>query len=123
MTDESQGMTLRLEVESSETPLLVTVAGEVVIGRRDIDSAIAPEIDLTSYGGYQKGISRYHAVFHAQDGQLRITDLDSHNGTYLNGYRIPPRQTAVVQNGDEVRLGQILLHVYIEDVPTTPESP
>ena len=103
---------LRLEIQEAEAPLFISLTGEAVIGRRDPKEEGIPEIDLTSYGGYRKGVSRYHAVLHTQNNTLRLTDLGSRNGTFLNGQRIPARQTALIHDGDEVRLGQIVMRIY-----------
>jgi pSer/pThr/pTyr-binding forkhead associated (FHA) protein len=107
---------LRLRIEDAGATLAVTLTDEAIIGRRDAESNEAPDIDLTSLGGYQRGISRNHAALHVQDNQVCLTDLGSHNGTYLNGHRIPTRQTALVSDGDEMRLGQVVLHITIEPV-------
>lgn len=104
-------MALRLDFQGADATLSLTLAGEAVIGRRDSDSDNTPDIDLTSFGGYRKGISRRHAVLHLQDQQLRLTDMGSHNGTFLNGHRVPARQTALVNDGDEIRVGQIVFYV------------
>lgn len=49
------------------------------------------------------GLSRAHAkVVAASDGIVTIMDLDSTNGTYLNGDRI---ELALLRDGDELQLG------------------
>jgi ABC-type multidrug transport system ATPase subunit/pSer/pThr/pTyr-binding forkhead associated (FHA) protein len=47
-------------------------------------------------------VSRRHALFEAKNGSFWITDLDSLNGTYLNGQRITK---AEVQEGDQIGIG------------------
>ena len=108
---DTGAIALRLDIQGAETPLSVTLTGEAVIGRRDPDGDNVPDIDLTSFGGYRKGISRRHAVLYVQDNQLRLTDMGSYNGTFLNGHRVPARQTALVNDGDEIRVGQIVFYV------------
>lgn len=50
-----------------------------------------------------EGISRHHAkLVTAADGVVHIMDLDSTNGTYVNGERISLR---VLRDGDEIALG------------------
>ncbi|MHB0875008.1 MAG: FHA domain-containing protein [Anaerolineae bacterium] len=65
----------------------------VVVGR-------GVEVDLQIL---DERISRRHAELTVADGVATITDLDSHNGTYVNGVRI--RHTQVLQPGDEVVIG------------------
>ena len=55
-----------------------------------------------------RGISRRHSVVHVDSGCLRLEDLDSRNGTYLNAARIA---SARVVPGDRIRLGPVELEV------------
>lgn len=47
-------------------------------------------------------VSRSHAVFEVVGGKMMIRDLQSHNGTYVNGER---RESAALSNGDEIKIG------------------
>jgi pSer/pThr/pTyr-binding forkhead associated (FHA) protein len=51
-------------------------------------------------------VSRRHAEFQRKDGQFRIVDIDSLNGTYVNRRRV---QSAVLANGDEIQIGKFRL--------------
>ncbi|MCP3101587.1 FHA domain-containing protein [Myxococcus sp. K15C18031901] len=48
-------------------------------------------------------VSRKHAQLSVQEGQVRLRDLDSRNGTLVNGARISGE--VVLQAGDRVRVG------------------
>jgi transcriptional regulator with GAF, ATPase, and Fis domain len=50
-------------------------------------------------------ISRRHAALALRGGDLRVTDLDSRNGTFLNGERVTE---AVATPGDVVGMGAVL---------------
>jgi hypothetical protein len=106
------GMLLRVEVQGSDTPLHVFPEIEVVLGRSDPASGIAPELDLAPYAAYQMGISRKHAVIRRQSGQLYLIDLGSRNGTYVNSKKAEPHQLVKLHDGDELRLGKMLLHLF-----------
>jgi pSer/pThr/pTyr-binding forkhead associated (FHA) protein len=54
-------------------------------------------------------ISRRHCQFIYQDNQVQIQDLESHNGTFLNGRRVG--QPVQVKDGDEVTLGPICFQI------------
>jgi serine phosphatase RsbU (regulator of sigma subunit) len=56
-------------------------------------------------------VSRQHARVAALGGQWMITDLGSHNGTYLCGQRLVPDRPTPLQAGDEVRIGACMLRV------------
>ena len=51
-------------------------------------------------------ISRFHAKIQEDGGRLILTDLDSTNGTRVNGH---PIQMRVLQIGDQVAIGRCLL--------------
>ncbi len=53
--------------------------------------------------------SDFHARVSAEDGQTRVEDLGSTNGTYVNGRRITA-PTGVVK-GDTVQIGKTMLEV------------
>lgn len=51
-------------------------------------------------------VSRMHARFSTDhDGKMTVRDLNSTNGTWLNGERLTPNECRVMRQGDHVRLG------------------
>ena len=53
-------------------------------------------------------VSRVHArIYKGEDGCIEIRDLDSTNGTYINGEKMEPNEKRRVQRGDEVRFGNV----------------
>ena len=74
-------------------------------------AAEAPDIDLSVYAAADKGVSRRHATIIRRENNLNIVDNDSPNGTYLNGQRLVANQPRVLRDGDEVRLGHLVLRV------------
>jgi pSer/pThr/pTyr-binding forkhead associated (FHA) protein len=59
-------------------------------------------------------VSRRHAEFRRENGEFRITDAGSLNGTYINRQ---PVDSAVLANGDEIQLGKFRL-VFLTPPPT-----
>ena len=51
-------------------------------------------------------VSRRHAEFRRENGEFRIADIGSLNGTYVNR---KPVQSAVLANGDEIQIGKFRL--------------
>jgi serine/threonine protein kinase len=86
----------------------------------DCNLQLANEVDMT--------ISRYHCLLDINPPDIRVRDLGSLNGTFVNGKKIGQRkrhQTAQealklnfpeydLQDGDEIRLGDILFKIGIE---------
>jgi serine/threonine-protein kinase len=101
----------RLKVATGEE-IILEKRNELIIGRGHKE--IIPDIDLTSYGGSKAGVSRRHGRLLHQDNQWLVEDLDSTNGTYLNGTRLAPHQPTTVKNGDIIRCGHIELEFQIE---------
>lgn len=85
--------------------------GELLLGRFNPDTGEAPEIDLTLYNAAEKGVSRRHAVITRRETALNIIDLGTPNGTFLNGQRLVANQPRVLRDGDEVRLGYLVLRI------------
>lgn len=55
-------------------------------------------------------VSRRHASLRVlPDGRVRVTDLDSTNGTLVNGHRIEAR---ILEAGDEIRLGEAAIRIF-----------
>jgi pSer/pThr/pTyr-binding forkhead associated (FHA) protein len=76
----------------------VELGVEVVIGRQDADLVLEdPEV------------SRRHAVLRRSGESVVIEDLDSTNGTFVEGERI--RKPITVGPGDEVRVGRTTLEI------------
>jgi hypothetical protein len=81
-----------------ETGRRVELDLEVAIGRQDTDLVVEdPEV------------SRRHAVLRRSDGSVIVEDLDSTNGTFVNGERI--QSPIAVGPGDQIRVGQTTLEI------------
>lgn len=79
------------------TPL---VGNQVVIGTHD-----AADIKIED-----PFVSRRHVSLRVlPDGHVRMTDLDSTNGTFVNGHKL---ETRVLEPGDEIRLGETSVRVF-----------
>jgi hypothetical protein len=85
---------------------------EVVIGREDPVSGVFPDIDLDPLGGHEAGVGRRHAQLLWRDGQAYLEDLESVNGTALNHQRLTALQPQPLKDGDEIRLGKMILIYY-----------
>ena len=84
---------------------------EIIIGRTAVDSVIVPDVDLTHHNGQGAGVSRVHATLKRQDNNITVVDMGSMNHTYLNGERIFPQEVRILRDGDELRLGRLVMRV------------
>jgi hypothetical protein len=103
-----------IHIRDAAEPVTVYPGAEFTIGRHDSASGITPDLDLTAYGALEKGVSRLHAALRRGEDVLSIVDLDSANGTYLNGQRLAAHQPRLLRDGDEIRLGKLVLHIYFK---------
>ena len=71
--------------------------GRVVIGRGG-DAGI--QVDAA-------GVSRHHASITVRDGEARVEDLASKNGTYVDG--VPLQGIRMLSDGNEIRIGPVTL--------------
>jgi hypothetical protein len=92
--------------------MVIQVPSPVILGRRSLNTTSQPQIDLTPYGGFERGISRLHAVIKPHSTGFIIEDLDSSNGTWLNHTRLQPYVPNPLQFGALVKLGTLEFRVH-----------
>lgn len=92
---------------------------EFLIGRGADCQIVLPE----------RQVSRHHARITRENGRFALQDLDSKNGTYLNGQ--PVKEKVMLQDGDEIQMALCVKLVFIGTgatlpltfEPPTPEKP
>jgi hypothetical protein len=87
-----------------------------LIGRSDPNAKLYVDVDLTGKDGQAYGVSRRHARVHYISGHYEMEDVESLNGTYINGRKMRPYLSEVLHEGDEVKLGDLTLKVSLENV-------
>lgn len=108
------GTSIIIHIRDVDKPLRIDPTQRLIFGRSDAQSTSHPDIDLASYGAVEKGVSRQHAALEVNEDTLMLIDIGSSNGTYLNGQRLLPNQPRVLRDGDEVRLGKLVAHIYFK---------
>lgn len=109
-TDE---MILRFtDVETGRyTEVIPTQNKPLLIGRSHKSLPIQPDVDLTPFLSEQHGVSRRHALIRLRDLRLEMQDLNSTNGTGINGFRFRAKETHEIRNGDIITLGRVSIQV------------
>jgi hypothetical protein len=94
-------------------PLPLPLADTLIIGRATPQpNSPQPDVDLSPFAALEKGVSRRHVRLQRTADLVHITDLDSSNGTWLNGKRLLAHASArLLRNGDELYLGQLRIKV------------
>lgn len=109
-----EGSQVILHIRDASEPLKLPAAPRLTIGRSDAGSVEKPSIDFAPYDALDKGVSRSHATIELSEDTLTLIDTGSANGTFLNGQRLVPNQPRVLRDGDEIRLGKLIAHIYFE---------
>jgi pSer/pThr/pTyr-binding forkhead associated (FHA) protein len=103
-----ESLTERLVLASADgSTLEIPAKEEVIIGREDPISEVFPDLDLTGFGGMEKGVSRKHALIHRSGADYTVEDMGSTNGTYVNRKKILPNTPLAIKSGDEIRFGKL----------------
>ena len=58
-----------------------------------------------------ESVSRIHAKIRRENGKVFIQDLNSTNGTMVNGKKLSPGDETEVHREDKIQFGKILVNV------------
>ncbi|MHB1293979.1 MAG: protein kinase domain-containing protein [Anaerolineae bacterium] len=81
-----------------------------LIGRHGGTLPVDLDLDFYDPEGF---VSRNHARVTVQQRRYHLEDLESANGTYVNGQRIAPNTPILLRNGDRIRMGRVVLRFQI----------
>jgi len=99
-----------LVIQSANATVTIPPGKQVIVlGREDPVSGVFPDIDLDPYGAQEEGVGRKHAQLVMRGGDICLEDLESVNGTVVNKQRLVPRQPQPIKDGDELRLGKMVM--------------
>ena len=98
-------------VEGKQQGAVIPIRSKFLVGREE-DCQLRPNSDL---------VSRHHCVFTIDDYTVRLRDLGSTNGTYVNEERT--NGLVVLKSGDRVRIGKLVFEVRIQISAPAPQQP
>lgn len=103
----------------NQTTVGIEVRDRITMGRGDPLASFYPDLDLTPYGGQTGGVSRHHATITQDDENkaLYLEDLNSTNGTRINGFALEPRRRYRLRDGDELEFGRLKVVVRFVRTP------
>ena len=102
-------------IRNAPEPLAISRSGQVIFGRLDeTGESDNPDVDLSEFGADDLGVSRLHLELNADVMPPTVMDLDSYNGSFLNGQKLMPHKAFPIQSSDEVRLGRIVLRLFYD---------
>jgi len=113
--ERTRTINIEVSVLNTGSKMLLSADREILVGRLDAAHGIFPELDMTTDGGLEQGVSRRHARIYTRDGTCFVEDLDSTNGSFLNGERITPYLPYAFHDGDALTFGTMRLQVRVFD--------
>jgi predicted component of type VI protein secretion system len=90
---------------------MIALATKKFLIGREQDCHLRPNSEL---------VSRHHCVFAVDDFSVRVRDLGSTNGTFLNDHRV--RGEEVLKSGDRIRVGKLDLELVIGDAAASSQG-
>jgi pSer/pThr/pTyr-binding forkhead associated (FHA) protein len=108
---------ITLRIRDAQTPIKIDTSRRLILGRVNNRNPRRPDVDLTAYRAFEKGVSCNHAILHREGEYLMLSDLGSTNGTFVNGQRLTPHEPHVIKNGDQIRLGNLISTVTFNETP------
>jgi len=94
--------------------LALEINGEIIFGRGNGTGMI----DLNPFDAVNFGVSRQHVMLRPTTANLFLIDLDSTNGTYRNGRSVTAHSPSHLTDGDNIRLGDFSMTVYVDERPS-----
>jgi FHA domain len=107
---------ISLYLINNSQPITTREEREFIMGRELTDLEKGEGVDLASFGGYENGVSKRHAMIRRMENQYEILDLKSTNGTFLNNKRISPNTAYSLTSGSRICLGVLKLYVVFKDI-------
>lgn len=113
---------IKFRIAGTTEIIQVEVAERLIMGRSDVDSGTAVDVDLTDFDARLHGVSRLHVEIIARNSRITIRDLESANGSYLNEGRLVPGVEYRLRHGDRLMLGKLILQVLFVIIPSSYEK-
>lgn len=100
---------LRVSSADGRYAWLLPEASEVTLGRIDPYKQFSVDVDLSIAGAHDQGVGRMHARVFVRDGRVWLEDLQSSNGSRIDGAWVHPNEPMPLYFGSMFCLGQMSL--------------
>jgi len=105
-------ISLMLVLQPSGQLFFLSGKSEYWLGRSEPTKPFKPDLDLAEYRSMEQGVSRRHGILRFDNGELVYADMNSSNGSRINGEKLRPETPIPLQDGDELCLGRMVFRVY-----------
>lgn len=90
---------------------LPSVSSDIMIDR--FPFIIGKNKNDVNYFLEHRGVSRFHLKFECTGEDISVTDLNSTNGTYVNGFLLNANENKLVVHGDKIVIAGLEFDLYI----------
>lgn len=106
---------LRVIMPDKSEMVFDSLLPHLTVGRSSTVNTRRIDIDMELYDKGYFGVSRFHAMIipDSQHG-LIIKDMQSTNGTYINGKKLKANETYPLADGDFVKFGNLKVQLFFE---------
>lgn len=104
-----------------DSPMLIIESGQLAGQRWLVDSdsvVIGREVGLADLLLPERQVSRRHAKIERTPSGFMLSDLDSKNGTFLNGKEV--KEASPLQDGDEIQIALCVKIAFVGSDATAP---
>ena len=113
---------IRHDTSGAGGEILIELRVPVVMGISQ-DGGHHRIIDLGMWDAYDKGVSRRHIQLNPTNDQLKVKDLESTNGSQLNGNPMDSKRNYALRPGDRLTLGHLPMRFLLIERPTVAGQP
>ncbi len=123
MPADSGKVCLALFVPGSREPIKIRLNDDesIILGRM-VEGETENLADLGPYNAQWLGVSRHHSMISRAKDQYLLKDIGSTNGTWINDQRLNQLVPHAINNGDQLRLSQLILFAYFLTDEKLPEE-
>jgi hypothetical protein len=105
----------RFGLRAATTGKVISFKGRTnfTLGQAVAGQAVVPDVDLSAFDAEAHGISRIHIELRVEGSTIMVVDLDSSNGTMVNGLPLDPQEPVRLHDGDVLQLGTLQMQFLI----------
>jgi len=111
--------TVVFTIHSDRVYMMLPEGKDILMGRNHTSNIMQPELDLSVYDAEECGISRLHAALKHESDGWRIIDMNSSNGTWVDGERLAPFVPHLLNKNSHVFLGKLQLAIVLPEARYT----
>jgi hypothetical protein len=107
--------TVIFAIHTDRVYMMLPEGKDILIGRNHRSNIMQPDLDLALYEAEDAGMSRLHAALKHERNGWWLIDMDSSNGTWVNGERLAPFVPCLLDKSCHVFLGKLEIAIMLPE--------